>query len=461
MRFIGRVKEQDAIAYLTSQSDYRGCIVYGRRRLGKTELLKHCLLNRDAPCIFFQCLQDSEQANVEALTRTTQQVLGLSHLHFESFPELISYIFEYSCTKEVYLVLDEYPYVRRTVSGMDSRLQAIIDRYQSSSKLKFFLTGSSIATMENILSADNPLYRRFHLQLLIKEMDYLDSSEFYHSFSEEDKVRCYAAFGGVPFYNQQIDSTRSVKENIIRLLSGEFSHLEDDITINLKEELSKISNASAVFSAIAEGAFHFSDILSKSHINSSASLSDVLEKLLKMDLIEYISPINDHKNKMKSGYRIADSSVQFYYQYIYRYKSARAILSDETFYQNYISDHFENAHVPKKFEKIAMQYLIRLNRSGKLNPLLTDIGTYWYDVPSENRNGQFDIVGKCDGGYVFYEVKYTKSPVTDEIINEEIKQVSRTTLRPVGYGFFSRSGFKISDNTHYQLVTLQDIYHLD
>ena len=78
----------------------------------------------------------------------------------------------------------------------------------------------------------------------------------------------YAAFGGVPYYNKQINDKLSVKDNIIRLLSGQFSHLLSEVTSNIKEELTKVNNAYSVFSSIAMGAFHYSDILSKSGIKN-------------------------------------------------------------------------------------------------------------------------------------------------------------------------------------------------
>ncbi len=316
--------------------------------------------------------------------------------------------------------------------------------------------------MKDIQSENNPLYRRFNLSMLLKEMDYFDSSLFYPSFSNEDKVRLYAAFGGSPYYNRQINSKLSVKENIINLLSGPFSHLKDDVTLNLKEEISKINNVNAVFRSIAEQkAFHYNDILSKSHIPSSPILSDCLEKLMNMDVIEYIAPINDKKNKQKSGYRLSDNTLRFFYRYIYPNISSQTIFSGETFYELFIKEDFENNIVPLTFEAIAKQYLIRQNKLGKNNPTLYDIGTYYYDNPKEKKNGQFDVVSKIKDGYIFYEVKFSKSKIDDRIIDEEINQIAKTGINIKYYGFFSRSGFNLKNKNNYLLYDLDDIYRVD
>ncbi len=458
MEFIGREEEIKTIENILNRKGYQGCLIYGRRRMGKTELVKHCLLNMSIPTIMYQCKESSEKDNTNQLTKLIKEILNIKYVSFESFMDCINFVFDYSKDHEIYFVLDEYPYVRETIEGCDSKLQKIIDDHAMKSNIKFFILGSSISTMEEIQGHDNPLYMRFSSSILLKQMDYYDSSFFYQSFSLEDKVRLYAAFGGVPYYNVQIDENQSVKENIIRILSGHFSGLKDFLEIYLKSELRKINSANAVFEAIALGAFHFSDILSKSHIESTAMLSNVLQKLIQMDMIDYIAPINEKKNKQKGGYRISDFCARFYYNYIYRNESAHSILDDSIFYDNFIDEEFGKYTVPLCFELIAKQYLIKENKKGKLSPLLLDIGTYWYDNPKEKKNGQFDVVGKCKDGYIFYECKFTDNKITDKTINEEVKQVSMTNLKPVKYGFFSKSGYDISGNNNYLLYTLEDLY---
>ena len=183
-----------------------------------------------------------------------------------------------------------------------------------------------------------------------------------------------------------------------------------EITSNIKEEITKINNAYTVFSTIARRAFHYSDILSKSWISTTSTLYDTLEVLEKMDLITYVCPINDKTNKRKSGYVLTDNAVYFYYRYIYHNLSIKNILSNEMFYDKYINEDFMNVVVPKVFERISMQYLIRKNKLGFINPIIEDIGTYWYDNPKERKNGQFDLVTKSKDGYIVFEVNYCNSP---------------------------------------------------
>ena len=114
--------------------------------------------------------------------------------------------------------------------------------------------------------------------------------------------------------------------------------------------------------------------------------------------------------------------------------------------------------VPHCFEIVAKQYLIKENRRGKISPFLLDIGTYWYDNPIDKKNGQFDVVARCKDGYIFYKCKFLNSPINDTIINEEINRVSLTNLKPIKYGFFSKSGFNITNPDSYFLYSLEDLY---
>ncbi len=458
MEFVGREKEQSVINGILKKQGYQGCIIYGRRRLGKTELIKHCLRSKKVPTIIYQCKESSERDNTNLLTEIIKQELNMPYLHFNTFIEAVEFLFEYSLSKDIYLVIDEYPYIRESIEGCDSKLQNVIDKYAMKADIKLFLLGSSISIMSSIQNRDNPLYMRFTNSILLKQMDYYDSAKFYPSMSLEDKVKLYAVFGGVPFYNAQINEKISVKENIINIVAGQFSGLKEFLEVYLKSELRKINGANMVFESIALGAFHFKDILDKSHMESSTSLSIILNKLIEMDLVKHVSPINEKTNKQKSGYRISDNCIKFYYNFIYRNESAHAILDDEVFYDTFIDKELNAKFVPLAFEEISKEFLIRKNKKGQLEPLLYDIGTYWYDSPKEKKNGQFDVVANCNDGYIFFECKYTDKPITDETIKEEVEQVMNTTLSPRNFGFVSKSGYNLKSHYPYLFFTLKDLY---
>ena len=298
----------------------------------------------------------------------------------------------------------------------------------------------------------------------LQEMNYYDTQQFYPTFSNEDKVRLYSVFGGIPYYNRLIDEHKTVRENILSLIASPGARLENEVLMYLKSEISKIINANEVFETMAKGFSRFNDILSQSHVSSGPSLVDTLDKLIRMELIEKEAPINEEDNRKKAGYFISDNMSLFYYRYIFRYSSQMNILPPEVFFTRFIQDDFENAYVPKRFERIAKQYLLLQNRKGKMEEAFERIGKYYYNLPKEKRNGEFDIVTLDPKGYIFYEVKFQSKPLSLKQIEKEIAQVEATGLRCYRYGFISRSGFEESVHAEYKkrkellLLPLEELF---
>ncbi len=458
MKFIGRDSELARLDKEFSRDAQGVALVYGRRRVGKSELIKRSLEGRAAKTLYYECKQTTEADNVESLSALASDVLSLPPMAFGGIEKLLDFLFTRAADEKLVLVLDEYPYLHEAVKGLDSILQSLIDRHRDASRMKLVLCGSYVSVMKGLLEHANPLYGRADLVIALKPMDYYDSAKFYPSFSDEDKVRLFSVFGGIPYYNKLVAADKSVRENIIDLIAGSDSRLENEVSMYIAAEISKISNANEVFSALAQGYSKYKDLLDQSHVSSGPAMVDVLGKLMEMELVQKHAPINDPGNKRKSGYRIADPLSLFYFRYVFRNLSQRAVLDSETFYTRYIEKDFEERHVPRFFEEICRQYLVRQNRMGNIAEPFDEIGKYWYDDPVRHANGEFDIVTRDPKGYIFYESKFQKSPLTRKAIDEEIGQVEATGLHCYKYGFFSRSGFKVDPGEDLVLVDLQSMF---
>jgi len=442
MRFIGREEYLGKLEKQIDTDELSFSLIYGRRRVGKSELVKKVLRDTKVKSLYYECKQVAEESNVTGLAGIVSEVLGLPKLGYTDIESLLDYIFCLAEKEKLILVLDEYPYLRESVKGLDSIVQSIVDKYRDSSKLKLIILGSYVEIMKSLYEHSNPLYGRIDLIINLKQMDYYESAMFYPNYSSEDKVRIYSVFGGIPYYNRLIDDKKSVRENIIDLIASPGARLENEVSGYLSAEISKIINANEVFEALAKGYSRYSDILSQSHVSSGPTLIDVLEKLMNMEVVEKIAPINDPNNKKKVGYYVSDNLSLFYYRYIFKYLSQLKIMDSEVFYSKYIEKDFEEKYVPHQFEEICKQYLIKENKAGRINPVIEKIGKYYYDNPKEHTNGEFDIVTEDENGYVFYEVKFRKSPITKAMIEEEIAQVDKSGLSCYKYVFFSKSGFE-------------------
>lgn len=456
--FYGRDVERKNLCAMIDSDGQKISLIYGRRRIGKSELIKQVLKETKVKSIYYECKQTTEQNNVDSLSELIGEAFDFPKPAFRDMEELLNFLFEKSSKSPFVLVFDEYPYLRGNVKGLDSILQSVIDKHKDTSGIKFIICGSYVDTMKELLAKQNPLYGRIDLTINLKPMDYYESAFFYDSFSEEDKVKLYSVFGGIPYYNRLIDKNKSVKENIINLIASPGARLENEVSMYLNSEISKITNANEVFEALAKGFSRYKDILDQSNVSSGPALVDVLDKLIRMDVVAKEAPINDENNKKKTGYFISDNLSLFYYKYIFRNISRMNIMDSDIFYEKYIADDFETKYVPKIFENICRQYLIRQNKKGLTEEIFEKIGKYYYDDPVKKRNGEFDIVTLDDNGYIFYEAKFRKEPVTEYMIREEIEQVKQTGLVCYKYGFISRAGFACEKSEDRILIQLAELY---
>lgn len=456
--FYGREAERKKLNTMFHSDGQKISLIYGRRRIGKSELIKQVLKGTDLKSIYYECKQTTEQNNVDSLSELIGEAFNFPKPAFENIENLLRFLFKSSEQKPLILVLDEYSYLRENVKGLDSILQSVIDSYKDTSKIKLIICGSYVDTMKALLAKQNPLYGRIDLTINLKPMDYYDSALFYSDFSDEDKVRLFSVFGGIPYYNRLIDAQKSVRENIIDLIASPGARLENEVSMYLNSEISKITNANEVFEALAKGFSRYKDLLNQSNVSSGPALVDILDKLIRMDVVAKEAPINDENNRKKSGYFISDNLSLFYYKYIFRNISRMNLMDSDIFYDKYIAADFETKYVPKIFENICRQYLIRKNRKGLMDEIFEKIGKYYYDDPIEKKNGEFDIVTLDDNGYIFYESKFRKDPITESMIQNEIRQVQQTGLKCYKYGFFSKTGFLCEQKEDRILIDLNELY---
>ena len=456
--FYGREQQKKSLLNMIGKEEQMISLIYGRRRIGKSELIKQTLKETNVQSIYYECKQTTEQNNVDSLATILADIFHFPKPVFSDIEEILDFLFKKSEEMPLILVFDEYPYLRENVKGLDSIIQSMIDKYKDTSHLKFIICGSYVDTMKELLAKQNPLYGRVDLTIELKPMDYYETALFYEGFSNEDKVRLYSVFGGIPYYNRLVDAKKSVRENIIELIASPGARLENEVSMYLNSEISKITNANEVFEALSKGFSRYKDILDQSNVSSGPTLVDVLDKLIKMDVVKKEAPINDEDNKKKAGYFISDNLSLFFYKYIFRNMSRMQIMDSEIFYDKYIEEDFETKHVPKIFQDICKQYLIRKNKSGNIEEVFEKIGKYYYDDPVNKRNGEFDIVTLDDKGYVFYEAIFRKEPITESMIKEEICQVKQSGLACYKYGFISKSGFKCEKEEDRVLITLDELY---
>ncbi len=457
MKFIGREKELAAIKQKLGNERSECVLLYGRRRVGKSALIKEALRQVDATIIHYVCLKANFSHNMAGLSQAVAEAFD-EPVQFSQLNKLLEYVYKKARNQKVVLVIDEYPFLRDDDEAVDSELQIAVDTWQHETCLKLILCGSYVEVMKKIIEGGAPLFGRFSEVMRLQPFDYYDTARFFPSKTPEENMELYSIFGGIPFYLVQIDESLTVEENAKRLLIPEGSLLEGEIRLQLKAELSKEENANLVLEKIANGIGKYSDI-ANSFQGSSGNISPILNKLAGMGLIEKDSPMNAPSSKKQHRYVICDNLLDFYYSYLFKETSARSIMSPDDFWNSKIKEKLSVEYLPRKFEQIAKEYLIRENRAGHIEPPFSSIGRYIYHNKENRKNGEFDVVTEDEIGFTAYECKYKKERIGMEAVNEEKWQAENLGLKFYRFGFFSKCGFSDEiDKEKYTLITLHDMY---
>ena len=229
MSFIGRKREQERLLAQFSSPAQSATLVYGRRRVGKSELILHAMRQASyTRTIYYECRQTTAENNTRSLSEVIAEAFEMPPLAFADVEAALRFVFNRAASEKIVLAIDEYPYLRDVVKGMDSILQVLLDEHRDRSHLSLILCGSYVEVMKSLLERDNPLYGRIDLKINLQPMDYYESAQFYPDRSCEDKVRLFSVFGGIPYYNRLIDKNASVRENLIRLILEPDARLEDE-----------------------------------------------------------------------------------------------------------------------------------------------------------------------------------------------------------------------------------------
>lgn len=425
-------------------------VVHGRRRVGKTMLLKEAIKHEKS--LYFLATQANAQTNLDIMSKVYARFKGLGSVKYETFYDLLKQLF---LERNLVIVIDEFTYLSDSDKSIESVLQGLIDEHKDISNTKLIISGSEIGMFENLFSGHCPLYGRNTFTLHVKECDYKESSLYYPGFSVEDKIRAYAVFGGLPYYITQLDDQSSIKDNIINLIIDENSRFSSEVDMLLNAELRNIQEYQSVLQAIASGSTRLVEVDTKSHIHDTAKTSKYISKLESLEIVEREKRFLDIESSKKHLYRIKNNFFAFYYHYIWKNLSSRTIMDPSDFYSTLIEDSIDY-YVSMRFENICMQFLKNEFKSRR-NEIATNIGRYWYNDRKLKKDIEIDICVKTQENIYVYECKWTQSRLREKDMADLMSKSQ--ILNATKCGGFSKSGFdddmKIKE---YDLIHIDEMY---
>ena len=452
--FVGREKEIQIIENKIISDKFEFGILYGRRRVGKTTILKEIIKKHQG--IYFVANEMGYDYNIARLFQTVATYFN-EPVTFNSLEMMFEYLKNKAQKEYITLIIDEFTYLFVKEIGIQSILQNIIDEQKNSSRMTLILSGSQVGMVEDAISYHKPLYGRATFKIHLKPFNYLESSEFYKGYSNEDKIRVYSIFGGIPYYLAKIDDRLSIKENIVNLVIDEHGILAEETEFFLKQELRSVTSYSMIINAVSSGATRLSQISTKAQINNTGTTTKYLDTLKSLGIIEKEICYGEKENSKKTLYKIKDHFFNFYYRFIYIHKSRLNLMEPSAFYDTFIEPTLDE-YVSFNFEHVAKQFLILLSKKNMTTHIL-EINRFWGNHKKLKREVEIDIVVKDEKEIFVYECKWTN----DQFRLSEYKDLKLESdiLLPTKIGGFSKSGFSDEASKHLDVYyTCDDMFNL-
>lgn len=435
--FINRGKETAFLEEKYKELRPQFIVLWGKRRVGKTELVKHFIKNK--PHIYFLAESTHEKEQLKRFSALIGEFFKeplLLTRGFNTWEESFKYIKEKN--KRFVLAIDEFPYLIQSNSGISSLFQKAWDEYWSKSNIYLILLGSSVGMMETeVLGYKSPLYGRRTGQWKIQPMSFPEITKFRRTKSFEDKLLHYSVAGGIPAYWLQFSERKDFYQNLKDHVLKKGEMLYDEVEFLLREELREPRYYFSLLQAIAQGKRKLSEIMNATGISQPIA-NKYLGVLSALGIVEREVPVTEAKPlKSKKGlYRIKDEFFQFWFGFVFPRRGE--IEMDRQY--NVISAIKQDIqhHLALTYEKITSSIL---QENTNLFFPFDKLGRWW------DKNEEIDIVGinKELNSILFAEVKWSEKPIGVNIFNElktKAEKVQWGNSRTIKhFTLFSRKGF--------------------
>ncbi len=441
MPFFNRKEELEYLEKIYKEQRARLLIMYGRRRIGKTELLRY--FSHDKKHLFFSSDLSSEQEQLRQFSEKIYQLTRESFLlsqPFTSWEALLRYMFDHLVAEVPLIIIDEFPYLCAGNHALPSILQKIWDEQGQDSPVFLVLCGSYMSFMEKeVLGNKSPLFGRRTGQMLLQPMSFQDTEAFFPGYSKEERVPLYAILGGTPAYLQRFSDSKTLEANIKEEVLDKNALLYSEPRFLLMEELREPSFYFSILKAIAFGRTRLNEIVQETGIADRHTVNKYLSVLKELYMIRREVPVTEERpHKSRKGiYLLRDPFFRFWFRYVFPNFSYLEEGDLEYVWQEKLKVSLES-FVGPVFEQICTETLKRLNRENKLPFKAARIGRWW------DRTQEIDIVAYDDNGaYLFCECKWTTKAVGKNILDDLQKKAQAfPDVTRKYFGLFSRSGFR-------------------
>jgi AAA+ ATPase superfamily predicted ATPase len=438
MAFIDRERELNALEKYWPTKEPQLIVIYGKRRIGKTELIKQFI--KEKPALYYLAQRINETENLRWLGEAVGEFFEDEVLKRSGFKEW-RWFFDYlrsHVKNRLVVVFDEFPYLADANKNIASIFQAGWDEGLKSTPIYVILCGSSIAMMESeVLSEKAPLYGRRTGQIFLKPFSFSDSATFYPGLPFDRCLEFYSIAGGNPSYLKRLDPKLSLDKNLTENVFQPEAFLYSEVEFVLREELREPRNYFAILKAISLSKNKFGEIVNETGLDKGV-LHKYLFTLEDLHVIQKEVPVTEkHELKSRKGvYKLQDQFFKFWFRYVLPHKGNVEAGRIDRVRQKMKADWA--SFVAENYENLA-QNLVSVHQDNFFP--MDKVGRWW------DKNEEIDIVALNENERIalFGEAKWSNRPVGVDVY-ENLKR--KTNLvewnrgeRKDRYCLFSKSGF--------------------
>ena len=392
-------------------------VIMGRRRIGKTELVKKYFEKKQDKTLYFYVTKQSSQIILDDFVFILREKFPFLPSRVNNWEDFFNIIFELSGKKRAVVVFDEFQNFHYIDKSVFSILQKKIDEYKNA-KMHLILVGSIQTLMEKIFMEREPLYGRIDNFIYLEPFGFSGIVEICqdHNLKELRKIfDLYAVLGGVAKYYDVLEKFNLFNASAEKILKDLF--VAKDASLYKEGENLLIDEFGHDYKRYFDILFCLS--IGKTKTNEIASMmqlpvttiSKYLSVLInKYKLVEKRNPFN-RRNSKDNRYYLRDIFLRFWFRYVYKnytkieIESLKPILDDfrKTFkqYEGFI------------FEELARRTLHKKILEEKILPCRLDkISNYW------DKKYEFDIYGKDNKSLLIGEIKLNSRAVDKKLIQK-------------------------------------------
>jgi len=326
MAFHDRTDELQALEerWRSPRAEY--VVLYGRRRVGKTELILRFAEHKR--CVYYEATPGTESDQLEDLSRALAEASGrelLAAQPLTSWRAFFAAVGEELRRGPLLVALDEFQFVARETPAVGSLINRFWREHRGDPNLFLILSGSDVSFFEReIVGYTATTYGRRTGSLHLQPFPFPELSGFLPGWSAEDAIRAYAVFGGVPYYLDALDPAATLAENVERhvLAPDGLLRQEPRFLFAQHSDLREESVYFSILRAIAAGRTRRNEIASRVGRSDSAT-GQLLDKLMEMGLVRRVHPVtvaNPDRTKLVR-FAIDDPFLRFWFAFVHPYES--------------------------------------------------------------------------------------------------------------------------------------------